>query len=48
MEYSHQIKTSVPEMRNIEEKEERHDLIKKLSYNRDSKNKKNNSASTVG
>jgi hypothetical protein len=47
MKYYHQIKRLGPEMKNIEEKEERHDLIRKLSYSRDSKNKKNNSMMTV-
>ncbi|MFO7154902.1 MAG: hypothetical protein DIU64_008030 [Caldicoprobacter oshimai] len=47
MKYYHQIKRLGPEMKNIEEKEERHDLIRKLSNDRDAKNKKNNSTLTV-
>ncbi|SFP58605.1 hypothetical protein [Caldicoprobacter faecalis] len=47
MKYYHQIKRLGPEMKNIEEKEERHDLIRKLSNDRDAKNKKYNSTLTV-
>ncbi len=47
MKRYHQIKTLGPEMKNIEEKEERHDLMRKLSCIRDLRNKKNNSTMTV-
>ncbi len=47
MKHYHQIKTSGPEMRNVEEKEERHDLMRRLSGSRDLKNKKNNSTMMV-
>lgn len=47
MKGHHQIKTLGAEMKNIEEKEERHDLIKRLSCMRDLRNKKNNTNITV-
>ncbi|MBM7581357.1 hypothetical protein JOD02_000180 [Caldicoprobacter guelmensis] len=43
MRWYHQIKNVGPEMKNIEEKEERQDIVRRLSSDRDSKNKKNNS-----
>jgi hypothetical protein len=46
--YYHQIKKTGLEMKNIEEKEERQDVTRKLSLNRDIRYKRNNLKQPVG